>query len=107
MLVKSPCGKKDRDPLRRLTEEVKTEITLLLFLFLLLLLLFLLLLLLGLTGSGGGSSSSGSGCSTSVHDHVVDVLVGEDSGEDCRPERLDVKTGSLGDGGDVLSLYIM
>ena len=102
MLVKSPCGKKDRDPLRRLTEEVKTEITLLLFLFLLLLLLFLLLLLLGLTGSGGGS-----GCSTSVHDHVVDVLVGEDSGEDCRPERLDVKTGSLGDGGDVLSLYIM
>ena len=74
----------------------------------LLLLGLLLLLLLGGGTTGGGTSGSGGrgGSTTNVGDEVLDVLPLQELGEESWPVWLNLDSGGLHDGGDLVGLAL-
>jgi hypothetical protein len=86
--------------------ELRTEAHIVIRLLLLLLLLFSSSLLSGTTsGSSSTTSSGGSRTSgTNVHEETSEVLTGESLGIEGEPDGLNLNTGSLDKGGELVSL---
>lgn len=90
----------------KLTEEVKTEVTVLFLLLFLFLLLLLLLLLGGSSSRGSSNSARGSGGSgADVGDESLDGGGLKSLHEHIGPESRDGDANRLGDGSDALDLH--